>query len=183
MIEVIKEHLKLRKKPKIFTFSKDKVMYEGHKFMGELPGVYWLMDKDEVVYIGRSKEIMVRLTNHSRSKFIWDSSKFVIVDNELTRNNLEYALIRLNHTRYNNRNSVKVPKNFYTLYKNSMNKYKRIIKDIDSFIETEPPQGYKGILKDLVDSKPLYERLIKLEYVNWFEEYSKKLEGKRHKLI
>ena len=183
MIEIIKEHLKIRKKPQIFTFTKDKVVYEGHKYMGELPGVYWLMDKDEVVYIGRSKEIMVRLTNHSRSKFIWDTSKFVIVDNELVRNNLEFGLIRMNHTRYNNRNSVKVPKNFLTLYNNSMNKYKRTIKDIKEFIESEPPQGYKGILKDVVDSLPLYEGLIKLDYTKWFEEYSKKLDGKRHRLI
>jgi hypothetical protein len=183
MIETIKEHLKIRKKPQIFTFTKDKVVYEGHKYMGELPGVYWLMDKDEVVYIGRSKEIMVRLTNHSRSKYIWDTCKFVIVDNELTRNNLEFALIRINHTRYNNRNSVKVPNNFLSLYKNSINKYKRIIKDIDSFIETEPIQGYKGVLKDVVDSKPVYERLIKLDYTKWFEEYCKKLDGKRHMLV
>ena len=144
MIEIIKEHLKLKKKPQIFTFSKDKVVYEGHKYMGELPGVYWLMNKDEVVYIGRSKEIMVRLTNHSRSKFTWDTSKFVIVDDEITRNNLEFGLIRMTPTKYNNRNSVKVPKNFLTLYKNTINKYKRIVKDIEGFIESEPDKGYKG---------------------------------------
>jgi hypothetical protein len=44
MNTTIKKHLKIKGKVQTFIFSKDKVRIEGDKFMGELPGVYWLME-------------------------------------------------------------------------------------------------------------------------------------------
>jgi hypothetical protein len=181
MINTIKKHLKIKGRVQTFTFSKDKVRNEGDKFMGELPGVYWLMKGKTVVYIGTSGKVMNRLKSHmgNSSKIDWDISNFVIVEDRTIRRDLEYALIRTIPTKYNNPKSVKGTKDTEKYFYYKMSDYRSTIRLINDFKE----MGLSGNFITLYEKLPLYESLVKMSYEEWLVEYNKKLNGEPHRLI
>lgn len=181
MINTIKKHLNIKGKVQTFTFSKDRIQSEGNKLMGELPGVYWLMDGKTVVYIGTSGKVMNRLKSHmgKTSKIEWNVSRFVIVEDRIQRRDLEYALIRTIPTKYNSPKSVEGTKDTEKYFYYKMSDYRSTIRLINDFKH----MGMVGNLGRLINDLPIYESLIKMTYDEWLVEYNKKLNGEPHKLI
>jgi excinuclease UvrABC nuclease subunit len=75
------------------------------------PGIYFLFDGDEIVYIGKSINIESRVVNHrGQGEKEFDSYSFVEVHDELLRNHLEAYYIYTVSPKYN---SVVPPNNRY----------------------------------------------------------------------
>lgn len=65
-------------------------------------GVYFLFDKEEIVYIGESQDLLRRICEHFRGKYIFDSFKFSeFKGTEKQRKCREAFLIRKHKPKYN----------------------------------------------------------------------------------
>lgn len=69
-----------------------------------IQGVYVLYDKDEIVYVGKSKNIINRISSHlSRHEIQFDSFDWIECEDEMDCHFLEASLIRTGRTKYNDR--------------------------------------------------------------------------------
>ena len=66
-------------------------------FLG--PAIYFLLDKDEIVYVGRSKNAMSRIQTHQKDKYFDSYAIFPVDKNRLI--DTEIAMIALYRPRYN----------------------------------------------------------------------------------
>lgn len=87
-----------------------------------ISGVYFLYDKGELVYIGQSKNILVRIYQHNDKVF--DTFDYLEIQDEKKRNDKEIDLIMQHTPKYN--------KSIPTFYESDVlliNRLKNIIND------------------------------------------------------
>lgn len=65
-----------------------------------LCGVYFLLDEDEIIYIGSSKHIVSRVYSHTSSEKHFNQVRFISCDNE-SKEQLEAQLIIEHNPKYN----------------------------------------------------------------------------------
>jgi hypothetical protein len=154
---------------------RDKINLRGHpKFKWYKPdhsgvsyvGVYFLYDKNELVYIGYTADVYKRVANHRSGFFKWTKVRYVDVGDELKARKLEFALLVTNKTKYNSPKYVE----------------RRVIKD---------PYNYwwrqRGILSETVKYsvkrlKPHYQKMLDMSFEEFEEQYKLKMSGEPHDL-
>jgi excinuclease UvrABC nuclease subunit len=73
------------------------------KLEGNTPGIYFLFDNDELVYIGKGWNCFLRVAEHTRkdSTKIFTSWEYIQIDDEAKYGELEKQLIKQYRPRYN----------------------------------------------------------------------------------
>jgi|GEM_PF-2485641 len=81
----------------------DQLKGSSKKLEGNLSGVYFLFDQDELVYIGKGWNCLLRVAEHTRkdSDKVFTSWEYVHVSNKSEYTALEKELIRKHAPKYN----------------------------------------------------------------------------------
>lgn len=74
-----------------------------NKLSGNCPGVYFLFDGKELVYIGKGWNCLLRVAEHTRkeSDKIFTSWNFIHIENDEERDELERKLVRNYKPKFN----------------------------------------------------------------------------------
>jgi len=70
---------------------------------GNCSGIYFLFDREELVYIGKSWNCLLRVAEHTRkdAEKFFTSWNFIAVDGDIEKNILERKLIQTHNPKYN----------------------------------------------------------------------------------
>ena len=132
--EVIKKHL--GSNPILWKMTREEVRNIFMPFFDPeiKEGVYFLYEGDNLVYIGRSSNLIKRIKSHiSRNRFHWDKVKSVVTPDKRLSVDIEHALL-MNFPTPNNvkpRVSLKIP----DLYKTHRSNWKTTVKMYDMMLE------------------------------------------------
>ena len=103
-------------------------------------GVYFLYEGDNLVYIGRSSNLIKRIKSHiSRNRFHWDKVKSVVTPDKRLSVDIEHAIL-MNFPTPNNvkpRVSLKIS----DLYKTHRSNWKTTVKMYDMMLEPYHSEG------------------------------------------
>jgi len=186
--KIIRKHL--RSKPILWKMSKDEVRESYMVLNDTLQGVYLLYSGDDLVYIGRSSNLLKRVKSHiSRKKFHWDTVRSVVVPNKRLSIDIEHAHL-MNLPTPNNvkpRVSLKMDE----LYKNYRSTWRTTVKMYDMMLEPYTRDGQFTIFEDLDDREKI-DRInknhlislsnLQMSFEEFEEEYRKKNAGDPHRL-
>lgn len=136
-----------------------------YKYKNRITGVYWLLDGDEIVYIGYSTNLISRIKSHTNTKE-WTKAKFVIINDKRLSYLIEFALLKkytpkYNDIKYINRITVN---NRFRLYKEHRNLWIKVYNDKINKI-----YRYRDFYSRLKEER--VQSLIANRYLT-FEEYS-----------
>jgi hypothetical protein len=158
-------------------------------------GVYWLFDKDEVVYIGFSEDLRTRLRSHSSdsSKKEWDRAKVVLVDSPRIARAVESTLLLNFKTRYNSPRSIlrwtdKVPGDTtrsYNAYNNFRGRVNMILKFYGQYghLSKEELANIGIGLVYAFEDIELYRKHANTTFEQYVENFKLKLKGQKHDLF
>lgn len=129
-------------------------------------GVYFLYNKDELVYIGYTRGVHKRITNHRWGNFEWTKVRYVCIGDELKAKKLEFALLVTNNTKYNSPRYIE----------------KRVIKDLKSYWWTKKSFLSTAVLYCKKSLKEPYQKMLDMSYEDFEKQYRLKMSGDPHDL-
>jgi len=79
------------------------LLKSSNQLEGNCSGVYFLFDREELVYIGKSWNCLLRVAEHTRkdAEKSFTSWNFIAIDVDTEKNNLERKLIQAHNPKYN----------------------------------------------------------------------------------
>jgi hypothetical protein len=139
-------------------------------------GVYFLYKDDDLMYIGRSRNIIKRMKSHICSKKDWNIVKWIVTPSKRLSVDIEYALIMNYPTPYNQLPKIgNVPK----IYSTFIGDCKRTIEIYNRMVTT----GELGEFSHNIERNLKYSKdNIGMSLLEFEIEYNKKIKGEPHKL-
>ena len=146
-------------------------------------GVYWLYDKDEVVYIGYSRNLINRITSHASpsSDKVWDKIKIVLFDNLKIARSVERTLLLNIQTKYNNINFNK-GYTAQTRYKAFKKEIKSAIKYYHTYVILDNGEVPPGCV-EYINNIDWYKTYVDISFEEFEENFNLKLKGLKHDLL
>jgi len=157
--------------------------YNTYRNKDKYIGVYWLYDMDEVVYIGHSRNLLSRITNHISSNKVWDKVKIILFDNLKIARSVERTLLLNIQTKYNNEkfNKGYTAKSRYKAFKSEI-KYAFQFYNIYTVLNlnnTEVPPGWLEYINNI----DWYRTYADMSFEEYEENFNLKLKGLKHDLL
>lgn len=141
---------------------------------GDTYGVYFLYKDNELMYIGRSSNVMKRMKSHMGSKMDWDMVKWIVTPSKRLSVDIEHALIMNYPTPHNQ--IPKITKSVPRLYKKFISDCKRTLRLYDYMVETNDFEYGNNICNNL----DYYKNNISMGLLEFEIEYNKKIKGDPH---
>lgn len=159
-------------------------------------GVYWLYDKDEVVYIGYSENVLGRIKQHAGGgdKKIWDKVKLILFPDKKKAKAIETALLWYFKTRYNSP-KYKLHGSLHGKYKElnglvSIGAYKKLKSDIRlAFhiyaeycdMDRESFDVATGAI-EIIDNINLYRKYANISFEEYDDNFRRRVRGEQHNI-
>lgn len=156
-------------------------------------GVYWLYDKDEIVYIGFSENLLSRIKQHATTKKVWDKAKTMVIEDKKIARGVEKTLLLNFITRYNSSTHKMVYEdrisrgeqivihqyNNFKVYVNRVIWWYKYYKDCDRDVLMKSG----ACIVYALDRIDMYRGYINLSYKEYEDNFKLRLKGEKHDMF
>jgi hypothetical protein len=148
-------------------------------------GVYWLYDRDEVVYIGYSGNIISRIRSHILSSKVWDKVKLILFDDLNIAKSVERTLLLNIQTKYNNPNFNRgyTAKSRYMNFKRDINMGLKLYGMYSHLSDGEILENVGVGVLNYINNIDLYRTYANISFQEYEKNFNLKLKGLKHNLL
>jgi hypothetical protein len=163
----------------VYLFNKNNLEYEISKIKPKkYSGVYWLLNNEEIVYIGQSNNLLSRIRSHIYTNKIWNRAKCVEIENTKLTRWVEISLLKNIDTKYNNNKFVDriTAKSRFITFREHLNFYCKVYVDKKSGRKKYKKYMYNCLNRvDII----LYLKLWEMDFCEFEENFNKMLRGEK----
>ena len=168
-----------KKEIKVYIFNKKNIENDTLEIKRKkYCGIYWLLNNEEIVYIGQSQDLLCRIRSHTYTNKIWNKVKCIEIENPKMARWVEITLLKNFNTKYNNKKFVDriSARSRFLTFRWYVNFYCKMYIDKKSKQKKYYKEHYDCLKK--VDIS-LYLKLWEMDFYEFEDNFNKMLRGEK----